>query len=144
MLTYRELTAKHQREVNELPIMYAFSNKQFEDGMRNKLGLEPNETDKIYRLGSTGGFYKKTDAQLLKETFDRHSLELQEAMKNDDFVLEMFEYEMGNHEYQISYDKEDVVNACGLDLDDMDERLEQLWLKAKKHFLELCLKNNWF
>lgn len=144
MLTYRELTAKHQREVNELPIMYAFSNKQFEDGMRNKLGLEPNETDKIYRLGSTGGFYKKTDAQLLKETFDRHSMELQEAMKNDEFVLEMFEYEMGNHEYQISYDKEDVINACGLDLDDMDERLEQLWLKAKKHFLELCLKNNWF
>ena len=143
-MKYRELTSKHQKEVNALPIMFAFSNKQFEEGMRNQLGLDPNETDKIYKLGSTGGFYKKSDAPLLKETFDRHALELQEAMKDDDFVLDMFEYEMGNHEYQISRDKEEVINACGLDLDEMDERLERLWKQARKHFLDLCDKNDWY
>lgn len=144
-MKYVELTKKHQKEVNALPIMYAFSRKQFENGMKEKLGLEPNETDKIYKLGNTGGFYKKTDAPLLKEVFDRHALELQEAMKDDEFVLDMFEYEMRNHEFQYSLDDEEVVNACGLDIDDFkDERLWSLYKQAKKHYLELCSKNNWY
>ena len=141
-MKYTELNKKQQSEVNKLPIMFAFSNEQFEKGMRDVLGLEPHETDKIYKLGNTGGFYKKSDAKLVRETFSRHADELKEAMKDDDFVVDMFEYEMGNHEYQPTYNEEEVLYGCGLNLEDMDERLERLWNQAKTHYLKLCDENN--
>ena len=59
---------KHQKEVNEFPFFFAFSNNQFDEGMR-KFGLDPKDTDKIYKLGSTGGFYLRTDADKLHEMF---------------------------------------------------------------------------
>lgn len=142
-MKYQELKAKQQKEVNDFPFFFAFSNKQFEEGMR-KFGLEPTDTDKIYKLGNTGGFYLKTDSAKLKEMFNRHDREMSEAMKDDSFVISAFTYEMGNHEFQLSYDKEEVLGACGLGLEDMDERLESLWKKAKQEYLDLCDKNDWY
>lgn len=142
-MKYLELKRKHQKEVNDFPFFFAFSNAQFEEGMR-KFGLEPTDTDKIYKLGNTGGFYLKTDAPRLKEMFDRHDREMSEGMKDDSFVASMFKYEMGNHEFQFSYDKEEILNACGLDLEDMDERLESIWEKAREEYLDLCDKNDWY
>ena len=144
METYVEMKARHQKDVNEFPFFFAFSNKQFDEGMR-RFGLDPSDTDKIYKLGNTGGFYKRTDSNRLKEMFDRHDREMQEAMNNDEFVQEMFEYEMGNHEYQITYDNEEVVEACGLDINEFyeNERMNRLFAKAKKNYLKLCEENNW-
>ena len=48
-MTYRELKQKHREEINAFPFMFAFSNKQFIEGMA-KLGLEPGDTDKIYDM----------------------------------------------------------------------------------------------
>lgn len=90
---------KHQKEVNEFPMFFAFSNKQFEEGMK-KLGLESSETDKIYKFGKIGGFYRKTDVPRLKEMLNRHDEEMEKAIASDDkFIFDMFHYELGNHEY---------------------------------------------
>ena len=37
MNKYNELREKHQKEVNDFPIGFAFSDKQFEEQMQNKL-----------------------------------------------------------------------------------------------------------
>ena len=143
MTTYKELKNKHQKEFEKLPIMFAYGKEQFEEGMK-KLGLEPNETDKICSLGN-GGFIKKIDIPKLKEWNNNTIKDMKEPMKDDDFVLEMFEYEMENHEYQYSRDDEEVVNACDLDIDDLqDERLWSLYKQAKKKYLHLCAENDWF
>jgi hypothetical protein len=138
MNTYRKLKAKHQKEVNEFPMFFAFSDKQFKEGME-KFGLSENDTDKIYKFGNTGGFYLRSDAQKLHEMLDRHFQETTEAIKNDDeFVYDMFEYELANHEYCITYDLEDTLDALGLTAEQInaDKRLTHGLNKAIKHYLK--------
>lgn len=137
MNRYLELKQKHQDEVNKFPMAFAFNKRQFEEGMK-KLGLEPTDTDKVYRLGGTGGFYKKTDAEALHGMFKRHSTEMQQAIDSDEtgegFIFEMFDYELGNHEYTYTNTIEDAINALGLTPDDIrsNERLQNGLRKAKK------------
>lgn len=137
---YLTLKNKQQQEVNDFPMFFAFSDKQFEEGMK-RFGFNVTDTNKIYKLGSTGGFYRRTDAQALRDMFNRHTQETEEAIStDDDFVYNMFLYELGNHEYCITYDLEPTLAACGLDEDDVlqDERLLQLLNKAKHDYLENC------
>ena len=66
MNTYKAMKDVHQKEVSDFPMFFAFSDKQFNEGME-KLGLKPSETDKIYRFGGTGGYYRKTNSPTLRE-----------------------------------------------------------------------------
>ena len=50
METYQELNARHEKEVNALPLCFAFSEEQFEE-MKLKLGVKENS--ELYRLGKT-------------------------------------------------------------------------------------------
>jgi hypothetical protein len=62
MNAYLVLKDKHQKEVNEFPFFFAFSEEQFNKGME-KFGLKPDETDKICSSGIASGFLLKTDAE---------------------------------------------------------------------------------
>ena len=117
MNKYKELKNKHQEKVNNFPMFFAFSNQQFEEGMKS-LGLDPSETDKLYKAGGTGGFYLKTDAERLFKMFDNHRQEMKEARKTDDqFLFDMFNYELSNHEYVITYNINDALDALGLTIE---------------------------
>lgn len=104
-MTYKEYRDKRQAEFNKLPIFYAFSNKQLEEELR-KRGYETLEEGckEIYKLGSTGGFYLKKDANIIREYCSKdRDAELREMMKaNHDFAKDAFVYEMLNHEYPIN------------------------------------------
>lgn len=117
MNKYREMKNRHQKEVNEFPMFFAFNEEQFAEGMR-KLGLEPEDTDKIYKLGNSGGFYRKTDGKALVDMFNRHEKEKAQAIAEDTtgkgFIFDMFLYELANHEYCITYEYEDTFDAVGL------------------------------
>ena len=142
-MTYRELKQKHQNEVDAFPMGFAFSKEQFAK-MMAKWDLGENDTDKIYRFGNTGGFYKRTDAKALHEMFDRHERERNEAMDadmtGDEYIYQMFRYELANHEYCITYDYEPTLDALGLTYDEVrnDERLWKSLQKAKKDYLDKC------
>lgn len=143
MNKYRELRDKQQKEVDDFPMFFAFSNSQFEEGMK-KLGLDPKDTKKIYRLGHTGGFYRKTDAPALREMFERHTKEMEDAINADTtgegFIYDMFSYELANHEYCITYDLEPTLDACGLNQDEVlnNPALLAGLEKAKKDYLKHC------
>ncbi len=109
-MTYQEYTKKKQEEFDSLPIFYAFSDKQFIEAMQER-GLTENDTDKIYRLGRTGGFYLKSDSPIIKAYFEKED-ELPELMKDHDFAVSAFRYEMDNHEYAINYYQGDW-EVCG-------------------------------
>lgn len=140
METYKQMSARHQKEIDKLPIGFAFSNKQFEE-MMSKWGLKPTDTDKIYKLGSTGGFYQKKDSDLIKSTMQKHSAEMQAAIDSDEtgdgFIYEMFVCELFNHEYSYTGDPEDAVNRCGYELDEVcsDPKMKHALEKACKYVM---------
>ena len=145
MNKYREMKARQSKEINSFPMFFAFNNEQFAEGMR-KLGLEPTDTDKIYKLGGTGGFYRKTDGAKLKDMFDRHDKEMADAIAEDTtgdgFIFDMFLYELANHEYCITYDYEDTFMAVGLTREEIygNNSLVAGLEKATKKYLEGCLE----
>ena len=122
-MNYQVLKAKHAEELNDFPIFFAFSNKQFEEGME-KAGLTVTDTDKIYSL-TGGGFIKKTDSEAFHAMFKRNNTEISEAILSDKtgegFILEMFDYELSNHEYCITGSTEDTLDALGLSEEDVDK-----------------------
>ena len=116
MCRYSDLKNKHGHEINAFPMAFAFSDKQFEEGMK-KLGLKVTEADKIYSAPG-GGFYLKTDSKKLKDLIDNKIKEMDEAIKADktghEFIYDMFNYELGNHEFCITMSTSQTLEALGL------------------------------
>ena len=120
MNKYTELKSKHQKEVDAFPFGFAFNQKQF-DEMMTKWGLTPDDTDKIYSIGG-GGYVRKSDADAMHKMFERHELERKMARKRgDDYLFEMFNYELGNHEYSYTQDLTDTLEALGLTMNEINE-----------------------
>lgn len=133
---YDILREKHQKEFNEFPIKFAFSNEQFEESME-ELGLTIDDTDKVVSIGYGGGFIRKSDTKAFNEMNRRHRKEERQAIENDKtgegYIKDMFESELANHEYGYTYELEDTLEALGLTIEEInnDERL--------KHGLDLAL-----
>ena len=130
MNKYTELKSKHQKEVDAFPFGFAFNQKQFNE-MMGKWGLAPTDTDKIYKIGG-GGFVRKSDADAMDEMFARHEAERKAAMQDDEYLYQMFDYELANHEYGYTGDLEDTLDAIGLTMDEInaDPRMANALKKA--------------
>ena len=115
MNRYADLKQRQQQEFDAFPMQFAFSDQQFAEGMA-ALGLKPTDTDKIYKAPG-GGFYRKEDSQRLGEMMERFDRELAEAIAADEtgenFVYEMFLYELDAHEYGYTMDTEETLDALG-------------------------------
>ena len=109
-MTYLEYKKNVSKEINELPIKFAFSNEQFKS-MMEEWGLTEKDTDKIYRLSDTGGFYLRKDAEIIRAFYTKPD-KLSELMKDEKFAREAFEYEMDNHEYAINWQGDWDVCEC--------------------------------
>lgn len=137
---YYELKQKQQKEVNNFPMMFAFSKDQFDKGMI-KLGLEPTDKEKIYSIGY-GGYIRKSDSKAFNELFTRHEKEMKKAIEEDatgeNFIYEMFLYELNNHEYGYTYEIDDTLQALNLTIEEInkDQRLINGLLKAKNEIQE--------
>ncbi len=113
---YVDMKAKHAKNINSLPMFFAFSQEQFKEGME-KFGLKATDTAQVCRIPA-GGIIKKTDKKLVIETFLNHTKEMKEAIDADKtgegFITEMFKYELINHEYCYTSDPTDTLEALGL------------------------------
>lgn len=130
MSKYTELKAKHQEEINAFPLGAAFSEKQFEEMMAN-WGLTTDDTDKICHIGM-GSYVRKCDLAALHEIIDRHQAEHEAAMQDDEYLFSMFNYELANHEYCVTYDVTDALDALGLTFEEVasDPRMASALKKA--------------
>ena len=139
MNRYAEMKQRQQQEFSAFPMQFAFSDKQFVEGMA-ALGLEPTDTDKVYKAPG-GGFYRREDGQRLKEMMDRFDRELQEAIAADEtgecFIYEMFLTELNNHEFGYTMDTEEALDALGYTADEVlsDPRLKR---GIEKAATEIC------
>ena len=123
-MKYLELKQRQQKEVNDFPFGFAFSNQQFKE-MMEKFGLKETDTDKIYSIGA-GGYVRKSDSNAFDEMFKRHRKEIEDEIEKDKkgtgFIYSMFSYELANHEYCITYDIEPTLDALGLTLDEINKK----------------------
>ena len=123
-MKYLELKQRQQKEVNDFPFGFAFSNQQFKE-MMEKFGLKETDTDKIYSIGA-GGYIRKSDSNAFDEMFKRHRKEIEDEIEKDKkgtgFIYSMFRYELANHEYCITYDIEPTLDALGLTVDEINKK----------------------
>lgn len=111
--TYQEMKKRQREEVNRLPIYWAFGDKQYQE-LLQKL----NKTDEEIQeecFGIFGGLAFKKDKEFIIKTLIRHDKEMTETLKNDnEFLKNALIYELGNHEYIITYNTSDTFRALGL------------------------------
>ena len=140
MNAYQEMKDRQQKEFDAFPMGAAFSNQQFKDMMK-KWGLTINDTDKICSIGG-GCYIRKTDKEALRDLINRLNKEKQDAiaadLTGDGFIFDMFVYELAHHEYCITYDLEETLDALGLTPEEVnaDELLKHGLNKAIKYYLK--------
>ena len=106
---YLDLQKRHEKELAEFPIAYAFSDKQLEEALE-KLGATKEECVTVF---GHGDIVKRTDAKAFLAMLKRHTDEVQEKLKNDkEFAEAAFLYEMDNHEYAINWSADEDVMSC--------------------------------
>lgn len=137
---YKIMKERHQKEVNELPYMFAFDNEQFKRGLE-KLGLKKNETDKLIYLGDNI-YLKRTDLPKVEEVNKRHKEEIEREIKadtvGDKFIKDMFLCEMNNHEYGYTYEIEPILEVLHITDYDLrkNENLRNGLMLAKQYYID--------
>ena len=143
MNRYADLKQRQQEEFGAFPMQFAFSDRQFAEAMA-ALGLEPTDTDKVYKAPG-GGFYRREDGPRLKAMMDRFDRELQSAIAADEtgdgFIYEMFLAELNNHEFGYTMDTEEALDALGYTAEEVlgDPRLKR---GIEKAATEICKEAN--
>lgn len=152
-MNYKEWKEKKQKEVNELPLHFAFGNKQF-DELCERLNAKPE--DFVYFKSLAGALVLEKDVPVIKEYLERKD-DLQDLIKDYDFAKDAFIYEMGNHEYHINWQADwDVMNCftaiaykdeCTdgyLKRIPWEEQTKQAYKDAAREFYRMCDENEWW
>lgn len=143
---YKKWKENKQKDFDKLPIYFAFGEQQFKEVLK-KLNLQDTKEDlqKLVSIGF-GGIMRKCDFYLLEnhnETFSNKIL-LFWLKNNYKFAYSAFRYELNNHEFFITYDIDDTLQALGLEWDDVQKNgiLKLALARAKKDYWRRCLEIN--
>ncbi len=125
MESYKQLVDRQHKEFNEqAQIKFAFNEKQFAEIMQ-EWDLDPEtDLDKIYSMGA-GGYIQRKDHAEFWALMDRHRKEKSDRIKadttGDGFIYEMFLYELANHEFIVSGDTWETLDALNLTMEQVKE-----------------------
>ena len=137
-MTYSEIKKETEQKLeNQKGIFYAFSKKDFEEGMK-KIGLAPKDTNKIIDIGS-GGFILKSEEKNFLDIFKVKKEKIKDLLNNEDEAKNAMLYELINHEYGYTFDEEDAMAALGLTLEEVAN--SELLSRALKRAKEECLES---
>lgn len=108
--SYTEWLKISHDKFNAFPIGFAFNDEQFEE-QKKKLGVK--DDSQLVSIGY-GGFIRRADQKAFHEMNKSLKDRKERYLKNKQFVYEMFRYELANHEYVITFDIDDTLDACGI------------------------------
>lgn len=135
---YLDLKKRHEQEVAEFPIAYAFNDEQLKEALK-KLGVE--SVKECVTVFGHGDIVKRGDAKKFIDMLKRHTKEVKDAVIADkDFAYAAFLYEMNNHEYVINWDGDEEVLGCfGLKWDDLEAYdLELTYQLARREHMRIA------
>ena len=137
MCKYLELKNQNQKKFDEFAKdniywIFAFS----EIGFDNELEKRGLKRDDITAIGM-GGYLKVSKIKEYNELSKSLVNELDQIKDDDDELKKAFIYELANHEYCITYDLDDTLDALGLTRKDLqdDIRLALIMNKACQEYL---------
>ena len=136
MNKYIEFNNETQKLWNEFPIFYAFSNEQFEKNI-SKLGLTMENIDQIVSTGF-GGYIHKKDKQRYIDFWDSRHKAKMILLKDNQVLYDAILYELANHEYVITNDYTDAINAVGIPMDELltNKQRARILKKATDEYLQ--------
>lgn len=144
-MKYEELKAKHQQEVNDLPIYFAFGNEQLEK-LTQQLGFKDQDEllKNVFTIGA-GSIILNKDKDKVLNTFLEHDKAMLKAFEDDEFLQSAFEYELANHEYIITYEIEPTLCALGIKLTEYqtNERYQDIMKKAITNYKKDMERFGW-
>ena len=135
---YVNLVRKQEKEFNDFPMFFAYNEKQYKEG-KQTLGIIDDKD--ICYIGYCGCIRKK-DLQAFNNMIEKHKIEIKQSIENDKtgegFIYDMFLYELENHEYFITYEIDDTLDALNLTIDEVlnSSTLKNGLLLARKKILE--------
>jgi len=132
MNNYKEFKDRQQKEFNEFPMFFAFDDKQFEEGL-NKLNCTK---DDLLSIGG-GGFITKANRESFGDLHIKHYEEFKKAKEDEQFLYEMFLYELANHEYCITRDPTDTLECVGIAEEELENntKIKTAFKKARDEYL---------
>ena len=139
---YLDLKKKHEKELSEFPIAYAFNDQQLKEALE-KLGVE--SAKECVTVFGHGDIVNKENAPKFIDMLRCHSKEIKDRLVEDkEFAVAAFLYEMDNHEYAINYDGDgDVLGCFGLEEEDLEKLdLDQAYRLARKKHMDHA--REWF
>lgn len=131
-MNYQELSKVLQARIDELPVFFAFSDSQFDEGCKRLGVLEPKS--ELTSIGA-GGFMKKSDRHLMTEAFRLNREERDAWISDPENLKQAFEYELGNYEYCYSEDDEQIFEAVGLDIKESTPEQRTIFVAARNNYL---------
>lgn len=130
MNKYKQLKDHLQKQYDALPIKYAFSEMQFKNILK-EFETEAGGRVRLLHIGH-GAYIQAQDEKLIDDFLESSDRELAEAMKDDDFLYDAFNYELANHEFCYTDDVSDALAALGLSWEQIkdDKRIMRILKKA--------------
>lgn len=134
-MKYVEIKNKWQEEINKFPIFWAFNEEQLQNIMKK---LNVTDKEDLRTIGG-GSVLKKEDTKKWYQLMIKQRNEMEELIKKDDeFVKEMFEYELANYEYAYNQDIDEILENLGLNKDKLfkEKRIYNIFKEVEKKYLE--------
>ncbi len=125
-MTYIELQKRHADEIAAFPHAFAFNQVQLDEA-REKLGKN------LVHIFA-GLYIRISDYNAYKEMMERHNAETNEFLGQKENFIDALVYEMGNHEYIVTYDISEPLRALGVF--ELDKTKTEWVLEAQKRYLE--------
>lgn len=131
---YLDLKEQHQKEMDEFPIAFAFTETQLDEAIK-KLGAK--KIQECTTILGCGDVLLKKDVPDFIAMTKRHADEVRALFEDKELAAEIFEYEMDNHEYALNMDGDyDVLSSVGLKEDDLTKLgLGEAYIRAQRNHM---------
>jgi len=134
MNTYTEHRKSTQEKITNLECFFAFSDAQFAEG-KAKLGVI--DDSELISAGA-GMIMRKSKLQDFHDLMTSNSDSLQKLLDTPNGFRDAISYELGSHEYCVTYETDDALNALGLNYNDLTGEQRDILKQECRKASEQC------